>query len=191
MSQGVGGDLAALRAGQRRGEPQIPLGGTGAGALAAAPGEGALPWQVVGYAERCEVDTGDDEQSRFWREYLLYHRTEGFAFLVDAEDGWSWCARSPACPNVRGEGGNTRAGSTASCYDYRAKVTYVLGEFYWRRERDATTNTDYIGTGARSRRGVNRERTGSGILEGVVGRRDIDAVVVAQGLRLGAEAWRR
>ena len=40
---------------------------------------------------------------RFWREYLLYHRTEGFAFLVDADDGWSWARRSPACRRLRGD----------------------------------------------------------------------------------------
>ena len=32
----------------------------------------------------------DDDSQEFWREYLLYHRTGGFAFIVDAQDGWSW-----------------------------------------------------------------------------------------------------
>ena len=58
VSQGVGGDLAHYA--QANGsEPQIPLGSVGTLAFALKPGDKkALPWQVVGYAERCEVDTG-------------------------------------------------------------------------------------------------------------------------------------
>ena len=65
--------------------PQIPLGAVGTLAL----GGPMQPWQVVGYAERREVPEDDEDESVFWREYLLYHRSAGFAFLVDAEDGWS------------------------------------------------------------------------------------------------------
>ena len=34
---------------------------------------------------------GDDaeEETTFWREYLLFNQTEGFAFLVDTDEGWS------------------------------------------------------------------------------------------------------
>ena len=162
VSQGVGGDLQHYA--QANGsEPQIPLGSVGTLALSLAPGEKkALPWQVVGYAERCEVDTGEDEQS-FWREYLLYHRTEGFAFLVDAEDGWSWTAPVTGVPERAGEGVKYQGVLYRKLYDYVGKATYVLGEFYWRLERDAKTyNTDYIGSGAFSARRINRERTGSG-----------------------------
>ncbi len=162
VSQGVGGDLAHYA--QTNGsEPQIPLGSVGTLALSLAPGEKkALPWQVVGYAERCEVDTGDDEQS-FWREYLLYHRTEGFAFLVDAQDGWSWTAPITGVPERAGDGVKHQGVLYRKLYDYTGMATYVLGEFYWRLERDARTfNTDYIGTGSFSSRRINRERTGSG-----------------------------
>ena len=63
----------ALRAGQRhRREPQIPLGSVGTLALG---GERPLPWQVVGYVERCEVPEDDEDEQTFWREYLLYHRS--------------------------------------------------------------------------------------------------------------------
>lgn len=162
VSQGVGGDLKHYA--QATGsEPQIPLGSVGTFAFAFQPGEKkALPWQVVGYAERCEVDTGEDDQS-FWREYLLYHRTEGFAFLVDAEDGWSWTAPITGVPERAGEGVKHQGVLYRKLYDYTGKATYVLGEFYWKLERDAKTyNTDYIGTGAYSARRINRERTGSG-----------------------------
>ncbi len=46
-------------------------------------------------------------------------------------------------------------------YDYKGKVTYVLGEFYWKLERDQLTyNTDYAGTGSAAQKRMNRERTG-------------------------------
>lgn len=162
VSQGVGGDLQHYA--QANGsEPQIPLGSTGTLAFALKPGDKqALPWQVVGYAERCEVDTGEDDQS-FWREYLLYHRTEGFVFLVDSEDGWSWTAPITGVPERAGDGVKYQGVVYRKLYDYTGMATYVLGEFYWRLERDARTyNTDYIGTGAFSSRRINRERTGSG-----------------------------
>ncbi len=161
VSQGVGGDLKHYA--QAHGsEPQIPLGSVGTLVLSLAPGEKkALPWQVVGYAERCEVDTREDDQS-FWREYLLYHRTEGFAFIVDAQDGWSWTAPITGVPERAGNGVKHQGVVYRKLYDYTGMATYVLGEFYWKLERDARTyNTDYVGTGSFSSRRLNRERTGS------------------------------
>ena len=153
VSQGVGGDLAHY-AQDNGSEPQIPLGTTGSLALGGQP---VRPWQVVGYAERCEV--GDDEQS-FWREYLLYHREEGFAFLVDAEDGWSWTAPITGVPTPAGDNVRYQGALYRKLYDYSGRVTYVLGEFYWRLKRDElTANTDYQGTGEAKNKRLNRERT--------------------------------
>ena len=151
----VGADLAHYA--QAHGsEPQIPLGSVGTLSL----GRAALPWQVVGYVERCEVPQGDDDEQTFWREYLLYHRSEGFAFLVDAEDGWSWTAPITGAPQSFGESVKHEGVLYRKLYDYVGKVTYVLGEFYWRLERDErTANTDYVGTGAASNKRLNREET--------------------------------
>ena len=153
VSQGVGGDLAHY-AQDNGSEPQIPLGTIGNLALGGKP---MRPWQVVGYAERCEV--GDDEQS-FWREYLLYHREEGFTFLVDAEDGWSWTAPITGVPSAAGDNVRHQGALYRKLYDYTGKVTYVLGEFYWQLKRDELTyNTDYQGTGDAKNKRLNRERT--------------------------------
>ena len=104
----------------------------------------------------------DDGDQAFWREYLLYHRSEGFAFLVDSEDGWSWTAPITGVPERAGDGVKYQGVVYRKLYDYTGKATYVLGEFYWKLERDARTyNTDYVGTGAFSARRINRERTGS------------------------------
>ena len=152
----VGGDLAHYAQGSGS-EPQIPLGSTGQLALGSAQ---ALPWQVVGYVERCEMPEDDEDEQVFWREYLLYHRTEGFAFLVDAQDGWSWSAPITGAPQSFGDSVKHDGVLYRKLYDYVGKVTYVLGEFYWRLERDErTANTDYVGTGAASQKRLNREQT--------------------------------
>ena len=182
VSQGVGGDLAFYAQGNGM-EPQIPLGTVGTLALGGA----ALPWQVVGYSEHVEV--GDGEQS-FWREYLLYHRMTGFAFVVDAQDGWSWTAPITGAPQAFGNG--VRYGNVAynKLYDYTGKVTYVLGEFYWRLSRDELTyNSDYAGTGAASASRLNREQTKSEGNAEVVwsAGQTLSADTVVAAFRLGAD----
>lgn len=157
VSQGVGADLAHYVQDNPRldgGEPQIPLGTLGTLAL----GEKAptLPWQVVGYAERCEIPSDADDEQVFWREYLLYNRTAGFAFLVDAEDGWSWTAPITGAPQGRGAAVVWRGRSYRRLYEYTGQTTYVAGEFYWKLSRgERTRNTDY----ASGRFRLNREET--------------------------------
>jgi hypothetical protein len=159
VSKGVGADLAHYVQDNPGTEPLIALGSTGTLALGKQP----LPWQVVGYVERCEVDDGSGDAQSFWREYLVYHRTEGFAFIVDAEDGWSWTAPVTGVPEMKGENVRYEGTLYKKLYDYTGKVTYVLGEFYWRLERDERTdNTDYAGLGSGGKKRLNRERTGTG-----------------------------
>lgn len=159
-AQGAGADLkhyAQDTPGIAGGEPLIALGRSGTLALGAG---GPLPWQVVGYAERCTLpEAGDDEQS-FWREYLLYNRQAGFAFLVDAEDGWSWVRPLTGAPQVSGDTARWQGESYRELYRYSGQITYVLGEFYWRLARgERTRNTDYRGPGGKQ---LNREQTGEG-----------------------------
>ena len=165
VSQGVGGDLQHYA--QVNGmEPQIPLGSTGTLALGGAK---ALPWQVVGYVERCEEASGPDDEQSFWREYLLYHRTEGFAFLVDAQDGWSWTATITGVPERAGDNVRYQGALYRKLYAYTGKVTYVLGEFYWQLTKDQRTfNIDYQGSGGAAAKRLNREQTGSGEAQEVV-----------------------
>jgi hypothetical protein len=153
LSQGIGGDLAHY-AQDNGSEPQIPLGTVGNLSFGGRP---VRPWQVVGYAERCEV--GEDDQT-FWREYLLYHREEGFAFIVDAEDGWSWTAPITGVPTTAGDNVRYQGALYRKLYDYTGKATYVLGEFYWQLKRgELTYNTDYQGAGDAKHKRLNRERT--------------------------------
>jgi hypothetical protein len=199
LSQGVGADLRHY-AQVNGAEPQIPLGRSGVLALGS---EKPLTWQVVGYVERCEngqsgesgesaaPNSADDEQV-FWREYLLYHRSEGFAFLVDAEDGWSWTCTLTGVPEVRGDTVKFEGASYRELYSYTGRVTYVLGEFYWTLRREQSTfNTDYEGTGAHFDRRLNREQAGPDDAREVTwsGGKTLSADAVAQAFKL-AEAQR-
>ncbi len=105
----------------------------------------SVKWQVVGFQHRIGREPGDDEQFG-WDEYLLFNRTEGFAFVVDASDGWSFVRPLSGAPDHK-------AGSSVAKYlgksysvktSYDAETTYVAGEFYWRSTRGArTSNVDF------------------------------------------------
>lgn len=154
ISKGVGGELAHYAQENTGAQPQIPLGRSGTLALGGPP----LPWQVVGYVERCEVDVEAGEEQTAWREYLLYHPTEGFNFLVDAEDGWSYAKPVTGVPQVRGDTLNWQGQSYVKLYSYTGSVTHVLGEFYWRLKRgERTRNTDF----AAGKKRLNREAAGN------------------------------
>jgi len=183
VSKGVGADLAVFKqsnAGESGLQPQLPLGTTGSLALGA--GAEALPWQVVGYMERCDVPD-DGDAATFWREYLLYNRTAGFAFLVDAEDGWSWVVPLTGVPQVRGDVARLDGVDYRKRYSYNARTTWVLGEFYWRVTRDQRGfNTDYAGTGAGAHKRLNREMAGTEVVWSAG--EALDAATVAAAFRL-------
>ena len=80
---------------------------------------GALPWQVVGMVERATSPPTATTRPTYWREYLLYHHNAGFAFVVDAEDGWSWAGRSPARCGARRAGAMARRDATGGATLHR------------------------------------------------------------------------
>ena len=57
---------------------------------------------MLGFQHRMGQAPGDDEQFG-WSEYLLYNKTRGFCFLVDAEDGWSLVAPTTGAPSMAPE----------------------------------------------------------------------------------------
>jgi hypothetical protein len=184
VSGGVGADLAFYAQDNPDvdgAQPLLPLGATARLALGGA----VQSWQVVGYVERCETaqtsDPAEDEQA-YWREYLLYSRAVGFAFLIDAEDGWSWSAPVTGAPQLRGEAAQWQGRSYRKLYSYGGQIVYVLGEFYWKLERGQRTwNTDYaVGTER-----LNREQT-QGEVTWSAGQ-TLKAELVAQAFRLPAD----
>ena len=141
-------------------EPQIPLGRSGKLAFNGAP----LPWQVVGYQERCDLPDSADDETTFWREYLLYNRTAGFTFLVDSNDGWSWVAPLTGVPSLRGDSAQWQGSNYRKREAYAAKVTWVQGEFYWRVQREQKALvTDFEGQGGDAGKRLSREQNGQEI----------------------------
>ena len=136
LGSGVGGELRSAEQDEPV-RPIIPLGSKGQ--------LQGVQWQVVGFQHRMGQEPGDDEQFG-WSEYLLYNQKRGFAFLVDAEDGWSMVRPTTGAPQVGSTGRTAKyLGTTYQLkYSYEAETTYVLGEFYWQVERgQKTSNRDY------------------------------------------------
>lgn len=173
ISKGVGAELAHYEQ-NNGGEPQIPLGKTGTLALGGA----AAPWQVVGYLERCTVPEGDDE-TYYWREYLLWNREQGFVFLVDSSEGWSWVRPMTGVPRLRGDRADHNGSSFQLKETYTAKITWVLGEFYWRVKRDERARVSDYAAGAKR---LSREMAGSEVTWSVG--QTLDAAVVAKAFGL-------
>ncbi len=162
LSQGVGEKLASVQqsASPPQGRlPKIALGSTGRLAIGS---EGVLDWQCVGYLVRCDVPQDSGDEPGYWSEYLLFHRTAGFAFLVDTEDGWSLVRPLTGAPQVNGNLAQWEGGTYRKTFAYPAKVLWVEGEFYWLVKRDERALvTDFEGEGSASGRLLSREKTAS------------------------------
>ncbi|KQP43719.1 DUF4178 domain-containing protein [Pseudorhodoferax sp. Leaf274] len=137
LTAGIGGELRHALQDEPL-QPLIPLGAVGRL-------EG-VDWQVVGFQHRLGRDPADRDETFGWSEYLLYHGQRGFAFLVDAQDGWSMVKPTTGAPKLAGNGRS--AGYLGSRYalreEYEAETDYVAGEFYWPvRRGDRTRNRDF------------------------------------------------
>ena len=163
ISQGVGADLRHYQqnnSGAGGLEPQIALGTTGTLAIGAKEGGPPLPWQVVGYMERRDIPQDSEDETTYWREYLLYNRGSGFAFLVDSNEGWSWVRPITGTPVQRQGQALWDGVAYSKKFTYPAQVTWVQGEFYWRVQRDERAMvSDFEGAGSAAARRLSQEQT--------------------------------
>ncbi len=113
---------------------------------------------MVGYQERCDIPESPEDEVSFWREYLLWHATQGFAFLVDTNEGWSAVKPVTGAPQVRGDSATWQGTTYRKKWAYGARVTWVQGEFYWRvRQGERAHVIDYEAGAKR----LSREQTGN------------------------------
>lgn len=92
-----------------------------------------IDYEVIGYLRRRTTVDGLHYE---WSEYLLFHREQGFRWLVEYNGHWSWVMTLKEPPLVTGYGANSQATFQQRTYRLfqtaEAEVSYVLGEFYWR-----------------------------------------------------------
>lgn len=137
-------------------EPVIPLGTTGS-----IDGSAYI---VAGFMERAVKF----DRMYYWTEYLLYNREQGYRWLVQSDDHWSFV--TPLRP---GDVVDTNAADVAKFVFYSGRryrlfqdasalVTYVLGEFYWKVEQGEVVDTaDYVAPPF----GISKEVTTAGARE--------------------------
>ncbi|MCV2355287.1 DUF4178 domain-containing protein [Paucibacter sp. B2R-40] len=185
ISQGLSADLGHYAQENGGREPQIPLGAIG---QLAFDGSSQRPWQVLGYQERCDLPAaGSDDEQTFWREYLLFNKLEGFAFLVDTEEGWSLVRPLTGSPQGSGDKVQWQGKGFKKRWTYRAKVTHVLGEFYWQVEREQQALiSDYEGASGNPGALLSREQTDKEVTWSLG--QKIDAGAVAKAFKLAADA---
>jgi hypothetical protein len=121
---------------------------------------------VAGFMQRAVTFDRD----YFWTEYLLYNRERGYRWLVHSDDHWSFVTPlrvgevDESFTFGGGIGKTVRyAGRRFRLFqDATARVSYVLGEFYWKVEVGESVDTaDYIAPPF----GISREVTRTGARE--------------------------
>jgi len=128
-------------------KPLIPLGGKG--------NVGGTEYVLAGFMQRSVTF----DIKYYWTEYLLYNAGQGFRWLVDSDDHWSFVDPVAAGDIKENPKSLEYQGKTYRIYqDAKATVEYVVGEFYWKVQVGETVRAiDYIAPPE----GLTKEVTGA------------------------------
>ncbi|TAN40037.1 MAG: DUF4178 domain-containing protein [Nitrospirae bacterium] len=114
-------------------KPLIPIGSKGT--------LFGTKWEVTGFMRR-----SDEEGTYPWDEYLLFHPTKGFRWLTTYNGHWNFVEMIRTAPEVYLRVHRKWEGRDFQLFlEGKAKVLYVIGEFYWRvRIGETVSVADYI-----------------------------------------------
>jgi len=97
--------------------------------------------QVIGYMLRCDA-SGEYQ----WEEYLLFNPYKGFSWLMNYQGHWTLIVTLPDMTAPISESSVQYDGRSYKLFlTGKARVKYVLGEFYWQvKLGDQVSVADYI-----------------------------------------------